>query len=145
MSLHLIFMGSKEIYPDVYLPSVAWSDKSRPTWTHVEIIIDDIGLCSFTGRPFDPSISSDTNADRKYNYQVVRLPESLKDDVLRRYKTLRFTVPYRHRDYVRAAREGHCARSLLKTGFTCATFVSYLLGVKEYYKMSPDMVYNLLK
>lgn len=142
MSLHLVFMSCNDIKAAGYSPSVAWHEgEGRPKYTHVEIHIDGIGLCNFSGRTFIPTLPEGT---RKFTYQRVKLPEHMKDYILKEFNRLDFSIPYRHRDFTRASRDGYCIRSLLKTGFTCATMTAYLLGLENYYSVSADQLYNLL-
>lgn len=142
MSLHLVFMSGHDIEAVGYSPSVAWHvGVGRPMYTHVEIIMDGIGLCNFTGRTFIPTNKAGV---RKYSYQRVRLPEHFKARITYEFNALDFRVPYRHRDFVSAARNGYCTRSILKTGWTCATFAAYMLGFSDYASISADQLYNRL-
>ena len=142
MTVHLAFFSCNDINDVGYPPSVAWHNgQGRPKYTHVEIIIDGIGLCNFTGRTFESSLPKGT---RKFTYQMVRLPSEWESTIMLEFNKLDFKVPYRHRDFIYASRNGHCARSLLKTGFTCASMAAYLLGYEDYAFMSVQHLYDRL-
>ena len=141
MGLHLLFFSSHDKSRVIKFPSQVLS---KGNFDHVELLIDNKYVVSQIDGLLYEFKQSDN--DRKYNLTKVRLKNYDTDEVLLRLNELKrcgaFRLPYRMRDFEYMSSREHCARSLLKTGFTCTTLVAYLLGHSEYYKIVPDMIYD---
>lgn len=150
MSIHLMFFRT-ELHArkgsNIWeFPSQVLSD--TPYYDHVEIHVETGVVCQMDGK-----IYAVTKPNPKYrdNYRVtrVRIDTISLEEILatldRLQKVGAFKTAYRMSDYRYMSTRGHCPRSLLLTGFTCATLVAYILGYHDYWKMVPDNIYNSLR
>ena len=143
MSLHLLFFS---VHDQSHISSFPSQVLSKGRFDHVELLIDNKYVVSQTdGLLYE---FTQKKGDRPYSLVKVRLKEYDSSSALTRLQGLRrlqaFRLPYRMRDFTYMSSREHCARSVLKTGFTCTTLVAYLLGHPEYYRIVPDMLYDKL-
>lgn len=140
MSVYIYFFDSHK--KNKRFPSTCWNPRDQPcVYDHSEIVIDNMIIDYNNGGAMEFYLNP---GKRRYRYQRVRLPDIYRDVILANIETLKFGVPLSVSDYLYASKVGHCPKSALRQGFTCATFVAYVLGHPEWYTVNPDKLYNSL-
>ena len=145
MSLHLQFTRQPtECYCEA-MPSVNLTpNRNRYLFDHVEIIIDDLRVTWFGGAETWLNIQTvDTQEwlDKGGAYATLSLDRALQDEILRKRSALGTINKLQWRSYMAFTRNEFCVEAWLKTGFTCANMVGYLLGYDDYYKLVPDDIW----
>lgn len=146
MSLHLYFFRDHTAAErDDLFPSETWTPHSAGTiFTHVELRINRTTTINRLSNVIT-YVTDDKQVPPHIDIVTLKLPDEMIPLILSRRTELNLIPHYRYRDFLSAANYGYCTKSLLKTGFTCATMTAYLLGFEQYYRMCPDdLWYSLL-
>ena len=143
MSLYLEFTKHPSKSYSEAVPSVNLTpNRNGYLFDHVEINIDGLRLTWFGGaETWIDYRNLDDLEEQGGRRARFKLDESLKDEILKTRRGMGTINKLRWKSYMDFTKNEFCAEAWLKTGFTCANMVGYLLGYEDYYKLVPDDIW----
>lgn len=145
MSILLDFTRQPNGHVSEAMPSVNLTpNRNGYLFDHVELHIDGYRIWWFGGaglsvKKVEPV--PDGWFENGGSYTTVSLDERLREIVLQRRHALGCIKRLRWKSYMDFTKNEFCVEAWLKTGFTCANMVGYLLGYEDYYKLVPDDIW----
>lgn len=144
MSLYLDFTRQPSSRYCEVMPSINLTpNRNHYLWDHVEIILDGYRITWFGGevRWEDERVFGEEWRERGGEHGTLSLDNSLKDNIWHTRNNVGTINKLRWKSYMDFTKNEFCAEAWLKTGFTCANMVGYLLGYEDYYKLVPDDIW----